>query len=263
MSRTSPRVPRTTGMISASQASRRTTAGGRSRPSPVSPVTGRAAAWSTPASSASWVMVTRSRAGVPWESGTAWVSRACWASWTRASHIRAPPSRGSRSARARAHRRCCRGRGRGRRGGGGGGAGQRQQGGLQQGAVLDRAAAFEADPAGAVVGDRQVPVGVGGACFAVELGLQCAVHAVGVDDGEQVASGAGQVGGVEPGRVADQGLLRPPAHPRHTREVGHRGHDDVGLPRRHRPRDHRLPGPPQRPGHSDGAADQACALTAA
>ena len=93
-SRTSPWLPRTAGMISASQASRRRMSGGRSVPSAVVP---------TPAASearavlrVAWSRVTRSRAGVPWVSGGRSVSRACWAVATRASHRRVPWSRGSR-----------------------------------------------------------------------------------------------------------------------------------------------------------------------
>ena len=67
MSRTSPWVPRTAGMISASQASRRRVSGGRSVPSAVVPTPVPVLArsflrvW--------WSRVTRSRAGVPWVSG--------------------------------------------------------------------------------------------------------------------------------------------------------------------------------------------------
>ena len=94
-SRTSLWPPRTAGMISASQASRRRVSGGRSVPSAVVP---------TPAASRSpvrvwWSRVTRSRAGVPWVSGGRWVSRACWAVATRASQNRAPWSRRSRCRR--------------------------------------------------------------------------------------------------------------------------------------------------------------------
>ena len=52
-------------------------------------------AWVRSARRDSRVMVTRSRAGAPWESGTISLFRACWKTVVAASQARAPWSRGS------------------------------------------------------------------------------------------------------------------------------------------------------------------------
>jgi hypothetical protein len=69
-SRTSLRVPRTAGMISASQTSRRMTSGGRSRPSALVPTRVATPEASRSSLRVSWSRVTSSRAGTAWESGT-------------------------------------------------------------------------------------------------------------------------------------------------------------------------------------------------
>ncbi len=148
-SRTSPWVPRTAGMTSASQASRRSTSGGRSVPSAVVPTRVLMPAASRSFLRVWWSRVTRSRAGVPWVSGGSAVVRACWAVVTRASHRRVPWSRGSRCS-------CPVSGSRWSGVGGGVGAGQRHQGGEEEGAVFGGAAAPEPDAAGAVGADREV-----------------------------------------------------------------------------------------------------------
>ena len=84
---------------------------------------------------------------------------------------------------------------------------ERQQRGHQQGAVLGRPAALQADAAGAVLADREVAVQVGGAFLTFQLGLEAAVDGVGVDDLDQVPPGSGELGGVEVSGLADQDLL--------------------------------------------------------
>ena len=133
-----------------------------------------------------------------WESGTRSVSRACWATVSRASQNRAPWSRGSRHSHGSPGLvvdggRC--------------GAGQREQGGFEQGAVLGRAAAADPDSSGAVVADREVAVEVGGAFLTVQGGFEPAVHGVGVDDLDEVPAGPGEVGGVQGPGLAEQDLL--------------------------------------------------------
>ena len=81
--------------------------------------------------------------------------------------------RGGRGARGAGSRRSRRSRA--RRWGGGSGSGQGEQGGFEEGAVLGRAAAADPDPTGAVRGDRQGPAQVGGAFLAFQGGLEAAV----------------------------------------------------------------------------------------
>ena len=64
-----------------------------------------------------------------------------------------------------------------------------------------------ADAAGAVLGDGQVPAEVGGAVLGVEVPSGLAFGAVGVDDVDEVAGGLGEVGGVQPPGLVEQGLL--------------------------------------------------------
>ena len=206
-SRTSPRDPRTVGMISASQARRRRTSVGarcrRGGPDPVGleamPVRVR------------WSRVTRSRAGVPWESGTRSVSRACWAVVTRASHRRAPWSRGSAPPRLGGppgHRGPAR-------------AGEREEGGCEQGAVLGRAAAADPDPTGPVGGDGEVPVEVGGAFLTLQGGLSRRSVVSGSTTSGDVPPGPGEVGGVQMRGLGDQDPL--PTTPDRTPRAGGRG----------------------------------------
>ncbi len=70
---------------------------------------------------------------------------------------------------------------------------------------------------------------MGGALLAVQGLLGVAFVTVGVDDGGQVASGAVQVGGVEPAGLGQQGLLTPAADLLGQWEPLDRVHDDVGL----------------------------------
>lgn len=88
-------------------------------------------------------------------------------------------------------------------------AGEREERRLEQSAVLEGAAALEADAAGAVVGDRQVSVGMGCAVLAVELGLELPVDPVGVDHRQEVAAGLGELGGVQRAGVGQQRGLCP------------------------------------------------------
>jgi len=111
----------------------------------------------------------------------------------------------------------------------GGGGGEREQGGLEGGGVLDAAPAAEADAAGAVLGDRQEPVEVGGPVGAVEVAFGGGVGPVGIGDREQVPGGLGEVGGGQPGGlVQEQGLgAVPQAGP--VREPVHGIDDHRGL----------------------------------
>ena len=172
-----------------------------------------------------WSRVTRSRAGVPWVSGGRWVSRACWAVAIRASQSRAPWSRGSRCSRRRVGGVEC-----------GVGAGQRQQCGDQEGAVLGRAAAPEADSAGPVFGDGEVAVQVGGTFLTFQCGFEPAVDGVGVDHLGQVPPGLGELGGIQPSGLGHEHLLAAAPHQVTGRQVLDRSDDDVGLHRETRSR---------------------------
>ena len=140
-------------------------------------------------------MATRGRA--PCEAGTRSVSRACWASSTRASNMRAPWSRGSVSTSQPGVSGSTAGVG----------LGEGEQGGAEHGAVLDAAATLDPDSAGTVLGDREEAAGVRGSLLPGEGGLVAALGAVGVDDLGEVAGGAGQLGGVEPPGLLQQHLL--------------------------------------------------------
>ena len=138
------------------------------------------------------MVVTTTRGLVPWDSGGYSVSRACWAVWTRASHSRAPWSRGSRLGLARrvvgVH--------------GWGGFGQREQGGAEDLAVLGGPVALDPDPAGAVADHGQEPLQVRGAFLPVQGGLGGAFGTVGVHDRGEVPAGPDQLGrGQRPGLV--------------------------------------------------------------
>ena len=104
-------------------------------------------------------------------------------------------------------------RGRGGRGlagpGGGDRCGEREQGGAEEGGVLGAAAALDPDAAGAVGGDGEEPVEVGGAFLAVQLAFEGRSVAVGVDHVEDAASGLGEVGGVEPAGFLQQHVFGP------------------------------------------------------
>ena len=77
------------------------------------------------------------------------------------------------------------------------GCGEGDQGGLDQGGVLGRAAALEPGTAGVVVGDREVPTQVRDAVEPVEGLFVAAVLAVGVDHTQEPAGELLQVGGVQ------------------------------------------------------------------
>ena len=132
--------------------------------------------------------------------------------------------------------------------GSGFGSGEGEERGLEEGTVLGRPAAADPDPTGPVLADGQVAVEVGGAFLPLQPGLQPPVDRVGVDDLDQVPTGPGQLGGVEVGRLADHQPLAAAAGPVPRRQLGHRGDDQVGLARGHRPGHQRLPGPGQRTG---------------
>ncbi len=228
-SRTSPWVPRTAGMTSASQASRRSTSGGRSVPSAVVP-TRSDAGGSRSFLRVSWSRVTRSRAGVPWVSGGSSVSRACWAvvdegvpqagAVVAGVAVLLPGLRVLWSVWV----------------GGGVGAGQRQQGGEEEGAVLGRAAAPDPDSAGPVGADREVAGQVGGAFLPLRAGFEPAVDGVGVDHRGQVPSRPGELGGIQARRLAEQDLLPPAADQVTGGQVLDGPDDDVGLSRATRSR---------------------------
>ncbi len=58
----------------------------------------------------------------------------------------------------------------------------------------------------------EVPVQVGGAFLALQLGFEPAVDGVGVDDLGDVPAGFGELGGVEVTGLADQDLLPAAPH---------------------------------------------------
>ncbi len=181
-------VPRTVGMISASQARRRRTSGGRSVPSAVVPVVNIACS-----------TVTRSRAGVPWVSGGRPVFSACWAVATRASHIRAPWSRRSRPS-------------------------SQASGSAGWGAVSGSRAALIRAPSSAEPRPRiRTPPARSSVIERYrsrwaarssrsQLGFESAVDGVGVDDLGDVPAGFGELGGVEVTGLADQDLLPATPH---------------------------------------------------
>ena len=177
------------------------------------------------------------------------MSRACWATWTKASQSRAPPSRGSWTGPVPSVPPSCSST-----------AGAGQVNGSR--AALSRAPSsaeprpFTRTPPAPSAVMARYRSAWRGAGFAVELGFEPAVAPVGVDHLDQVPAGAGQVGGVEPVGVADQLLLGPPTQMHRAGEVGDRVDDDVGLLRGHGPLDHPGPGPGQRPGQRDRPADQ-------
>ena len=148
-SRTSPRVPSATGMMSASQARRRTVAGESSRPSSAMVVQ------SIRPCSASRLVVTATRGRAPCASGGRSVARACSQVSTRASQSRAPWSRTSSTSpqsRRRPGRPGC-------------GLVSGSRAALTDG-VLHGPAAAEPDAAGAVLDDGEEPAVVGGAVLA-------------------------------------------------------------------------------------------------
>jgi hypothetical protein len=108
-------------------------------------------------------------------------------------------------------------------------AGEGEQGCFEEGAVLDRAAALDPDPAGTVVTDPQEPGVVRGPLLTGELTLQAPVYGVGIDDLDQVASGLGQLGGIQRPGVVDQDRLALGPQHRAGGQGLHGGKDDVGL----------------------------------
>ncbi len=92
---------------------------------------------------------------------------------------------------------------------GGCGCGQRHERGFEEGAVLGGSAALDADSAGAVADDGEVSAQVGGAFFAVQLPFELPIHGVGVDHMHQMASSAGEVGGIEAPGMLEQGGFTP------------------------------------------------------
>ena len=205
-------MPKTAGMISASQASRRTTAGGRSRPSAVM-AGDRRPARARPAQGLV-VEGDQEPGGGAVGVGDGVGVQGVLGDWTRASHSRAPWSRGSRTGAVP----CRRSRGRGRVGR------RRRRVGQVNGsrAALSRAPSsaeprplIRTPPAPSSVIDRYRSVWAARSSRSSAASSR-AVDAVGVDDCDQVPAGAGQVGGVQPGGVADQDLLRPPAQLQRT-----------------------------------------------
>ena len=87
--------------------------------------------------------------------------------------------------------------------------GERHERGFEEGAVLGRSAALDADAAGSVARDREVSAQVRGTFFAVQLPFELPIHRVGVDHMDQMASGAGEVGGIEAPRMLEQGGFTP------------------------------------------------------
>ena len=226
-------------MISASQARRRMTSGGRSVPSAVVPVVNIACS-----------TVTRSRAGVPWVSGGRPVSSACWAVATRASHIRAPWSRGSRASTRRP---------RDRRSGSGQVSGSR--------AALIRAPSsaeprprIRTPPARSSVIERYRSRWAARSSRS-QLGFESAVDGVGVDDLGDVPAGFGELGGVEVTGLADQDLLPATPHQVSGRQVCNGADDDVCLGRRDRPGQERLAGARERTAQRLGVLDPLLPLT--
>ena len=140
------------------------------------------------------------------------------------------------------------------------GGGEGQQRCLEQGTVLGRPAAADPDSAGPVLADREVPVEVGGAFLACEGGFEPAVDAVGVDHLDHMPAGAGEFGGVQVGRLADEDLLATAAYPVTGREVLDGTDDDLGLGRGHRPGQQGVAGPGQRAAQGVGLVDTLLAL---
>ena len=215
-SRTCPSAPRTPGMIWAWQARRRTAATESSSPVSVCPAGPRRCC------SASRVVVTTTRGRVPCDSGGSSVSRACWAVSIRASHIRAPWSRGSRSVAqvgsSGSSGRC--------------GFGQGEQGGADHLAVLGRAVAPEPDAAGAVADHGQEPLQVRGAFLAVQRGLGGALGTVGVDHRGEVPAGPDQLGRGQGSGLLEQDLLGLGTQRRVGGQRVDRLADDPGLRQR-------------------------------
>ena len=137
--------------------------------------------------------------------------------------------------------------------------GEREQRGPQGGGVLDGAPAADPDPAGAVLGDREVAAQVGGPVALLELLLGVAVGPLGIGHREQVPRGLGEVGGVEPGRLVEEQGLGPPAQLGLVREPVDRVGDHGRLLGRHPARRQRGVGggaarrPAGRPGARCGA----------
>ena len=162
-------------------------------------------------------MATRGRA--PCEAGTRSVSKACCASSTRASNMRAPWSRGSVSTSQPGVSGSTAGTG----------LVEGEQSGAEHGAVLQAPAPLDPDPAGTVVGDREEAARVCGTLLPRQGGLVAALGAVGVDDIGEVAGGAGQLGGVEPPGLLQQGLLSSGPQSRARGQGVHGVADDPGL----------------------------------
>jgi len=147
--------------------------------------------------------------------------------------------------------------------GGGRGHGQWQEGGPEQGAVLGGASSSDPDAAGTVEGQRQEPGLVGGAFLPGQLLLQPAVLGVGVDHAHQVASGRGQLGGVQgTGVLQEHGLATGPDRGAGRQRLD-RGHDHVGLLGGHPSGGHRLPGVGQVAGQGVGAGHDPAAVAPA
>ena len=125
------------------------------------------------------------------------------------------------------------------------GLGERQQGRPEHGAVLGAAATLDPDSAGTVLGHGEEAAGVRGSLLSGEGGLVTALGAVGVDDVGEVAGGAGQLGGVEPPGLLQQGLLASGPQGRARGQGVDRVADD---PRPARRRSRRDAGPRERPG---------------
>ncbi len=107
--------------------------------------------------------------------------------------------------------------------------GHRQQHRPQHRTVLDGAPAVEPDTTATVVADREVAAEVGGPIFPVELPLDLSFVTLRVDHTGEVAPGALEVGGVEPGCLGDQHLLTAAAGVLDHGQPVDRGQDHVRL----------------------------------
>ena len=200
-SRTSPLPPRATGMMSASQASRRTTAGASSRPSSV---VDTLAAEGGPVDLLTQHVQGRGD-GDPGPGAVA-VRGQVGGQRVLAGLDEGVPHPGAVVPRV-LHDLAVRvvdvhGRLR---------LGERQEGGLQQGGVLDGAAAPEPDAAGTVLGDGQVAAVVGGPVLPVQRLLGVPLRLVGVGQLDQA------LGGRRRGRWRSAGPPPRAAPPRHGR----------------------------------------------
>jgi hypothetical protein len=185
-SRTSLRLPRTTGITSASQHSRRTAPVGISVPSSVTPTPSpaRQVVVAHQQGEPGWdaVLVGQQVGGLAAPAGLGEGVEKPGAVVAEIAVVVAPGESTGRRIEARSRHR----------------GGERHQGGLDRGGVLGGAAAPDPGPAGMVVGDGEVALEVRDPRFAVEGTLLGTLVALGVHHRHQVLPGLRQLRGVEP-----------------------------------------------------------------